>query len=517
MAKQKPLIHRLREAYSVLTGFGSRDDGTVAGFGQGGLRVPSGAGGVRDKTAGAFWLPTVFAPTQLEIIYRESWAAGRAIDMPVNDLFIRKPEFKAPDEDADEDDDEPENKQGDMALREAKEDESVKMMKEAVKEYKLYSHLIDAMTKSRLHGAGLMIMVIRGQRFESPFDIESVMPNDLVSFITVDRWCCSVIEWQEDIMKPRYKEPEIYRITISSGRTIEYINVHHSRIFRFDGIRPVSNSNPGLWQDRDWGGSILTRILQTITKEEMSYGATGHLLQEASIPVIKSVGFTDSLRAGDFRASGVTDELTMEQVAEKVRSLMSNYSIFFADAEGDISRVSVNFGGICDLLNKHSEHIAEAVGIPATRFLAKSPGGLQSTGEGEQDDYARDINSQQENELRPILDRLFAIIARSKGIAEVPEYSFPSIIDMSEKDKAEAAKTWTEATSAAVTAGVMDENEARMTLQQACPEFSHLGQLSEGELESMRDDPVINAQIQELESRADRNRQPPASGGGGGN
>ena len=515
-SKRKPITQRLREAYNAVFGFGSRDGQVIRQIGAGGIRTATGAGTNYDKSSTAYFVPWIWQPTDLEIIYQASWAAARAIDMPIDDLFLRLPEFKAPKKKSEKPG---KSNQPRQRMMEADDDEMGESdpnekLQETIRDTNLYHHVAEAMRAGRLHGTGLLVVSVKGQQFHTPLDTDGMLPNDLIGFFTLDKWNASVETYQENIMKPRFQQPETYLISISVGGMVEWLRVHHSRIFRFDAIRPVSKRNPGLYQDRDWGSSELSRIMNAITDEEMAIKGITHLTQEASIPIVKSQGFQDSLEQGNFSA-GAADEVSTEQIAEEINRMLSTYRILFADAAGDVSRVNVPFGGVPDLLSKYAERIATVVGIPVTRFLCKSPIGLQSTGSGEERDYARIIKSRQENELKPILDKLFAIIGKSIGM-EIPDYTFPSIIDISEAEKAETAHKWVDAAKMGVEAGIMDENEAREMIQCAVPECNHLDPLSEGELENMRDDPVINAQIAEIESRADRNRQPPANSGGGG-
>ena len=59
--------------------------------GRGGLLNPqSGLGGSSDKGANTFFRPTrYYWRSPLEILRVESWAAGKAIAIPVDDMFLR--------------------------------------------------------------------------------------------------------------------------------------------------------------------------------------------------------------------------------------------------------------------------------------------------------------------------------------------------------------------------------------------------------------------------------------------
>jgi len=56
------------------------------------------------------------------------------------------------------------------------------------------------------------------------------------------------------------------------------------------------------------------------------------------------------------------------------------------------------------------------VPVPVTRFLGQSPAGLSATGDSETRNYYDMISARPEIDLRPQLERLDRLIARSEGI-----------------------------------------------------------------------------------------------------
>ena len=56
------------------------------------------------------------------------------------------------------------------------------------------------------------------------------------------------------------------------------------------------------------------------------------------------------------------------------------------------------------------------------------------------------------------------VLARDAGLGEVPDYEWRSLLELGEKEQAEAAKIKAEALRSGVDAGAMDEDEMRTAL-----------------------------------------------------
>ena len=80
--------------------------------------------------------------------------------------------------------------------------------------------------------------------------------------------------------------------------------------------------------------------------------------------------------------------------------------------------------------------ICSASSYPMTRLFGISPGGLNSTGDGDTYRYYDKVESEQKRKLLPILDRLTYIYSEWKNI-ERPKIVFNPIEQMTEKEQAE--------------------------------------------------------------------------------
>ena len=94
--------------------------------------------------------------------------------------------------------------------------------------------------------------------------------------------------------------------------------------------------------------------------------------------------------------------------------------------------------------------------MPITKFLGHAPQGLNATGEGDERNYYDMISSLQENTLRPALEKLYGAIKPSAGLNhDKGQLTFNPLRQMSEKDRADIAKTKAETLDIHARSGVM--------------------------------------------------------------
>ena len=390
----------------------------------------SGTGTSLDKNSLSFFTPTRMTSKNFnEIIYVESWAAKKFIDIPVDDMFMKWRTFR------------------DM------ENQTVERVKRAETEFGVKTKLARAIKAGRLYGTGLFIILTKESSPENPLSIERMMPGDLSNILTVDRFDCNVVSKNNNPYSKNYGKPVFYNVTLKMGGSFV---VHHSRVIRFDGITSISDN---AWQsyDQDWGVASLIPVITEIYQDSNVSKGVASLVNEASVAIQKIEGFEDAL-------SGGGDEMSLQDRMSQTSILRSIYRTIFIDSEDSFERSTINFAGLPDLMDRNAVRLAAAADIPETRFWSKALSGLNSTGEGEARNYALKVASDQENQLPEPLRIIDMVLGKHLGLSEKICYEFPSILDLSEKDKVESASKKALFVVPLVTAGIIDEDEARAIL-----------------------------------------------------
>lgn len=470
---QRGVFRRLGDA---LFG-GQGGPSTSKALNAGGVRnLETGLGGPADKTEGTFFVPHVLTVRDvIQTVYVQSWVAARFVDMPIDDMWVRGRTFT--------DDDESKVQQFEDAWNDSGAERAITA----------------AAKSARLYGTGFAIIMSTEASLETPLDTTRIREGDVKSFLTLDRFDCSFTERVTDPFDPDYNLPSIYRFQPRSfeGQLI----VHPSRVIRFDGKRSLNSDGWSGAYDRDWGISELLCAITEITQDSSLFAAMSHLAQEASMLVVKTPAFTDTIMG---QQQG-PDEPSLQDIGHAMNLYKSVFRTVFADTADEFERITVNIAGWDKILEKAGERMAAIAGIPATRFLSRAPAGMNATGESDMKNYAMHVASMQARLMDKPVRLLDEIVMRNAGMAPAEDsapmpYRWLPLIEMGDKEKAEAAKIWAEALKIGYDAAALDENEFRERLSEN-EMFGELPELSDEEVEARNAIPV------------DPNKVPPGGNG----
>ena len=435
------------------------------------VNTRSGAGGATDKDVTGEFVATRLAREQAERLWQMSWAAGKLVDIPVDDMFLKGRRFTGDDKAAND------------------------AMRDADDELNAMSELAEAIRASRIWGSALLVVATdNNDELPEPLDPDDITEGSLRNFIVYDRWAVEYETVVDDPSEFGYGHPYTYRVhgrrygrppadgnEQRSAFPIENFIVHRDRIFRFDGRRsPLTEGwTTGPWE-REWGVSVLTRAIDDIMRDASSMAATGHLMQQSSVWVQRVKDLKESLMG-----RGAKDEPTPEEMAEATNLLLSIYRILFIDAGDEAERIAVAWSGLADVLDVFANRIAAIENIPITRFRGTSATGLNATGDGDARDWRIQIKAMQTKVLGPRLRRLDKMLARHAGLAEPPDYEWVPLGEETPRERAEVFQLFTEGTVAAYEKGLVDEDEGRAVLS-TIEEWGELGAWTEPEAELMR-------------------------------
>ena len=414
-------------------GGGGRGYGGLNGGGI--VNQTTGLGTGLDKSQGNYFSPTrIYWRTPLEVLCVESWTARNAIDIPIDDMFIRWRTITGKDEGA------------------------VKAFEDGERATKTELALNQALKAGDQYGTGAVVMVTAEDTLDTPLDVKRIREGDLKALHYFDRYDLSVVQRDYDFQSPNFGKPIWYRVHPAHGVQIE--RVHHSRILRFDGIRPPTVSGFTIY-DQDFGVSELVPIIVSLMEDASGAQSVSHMMQEASIPVLHVAGLREAIAGG-----GDPNEPTPAEIGQQIRQGMSNFRLLMLDEAGreEFMRVAVAFGGIPEILDRFQHRVAQARKIPITRWEGRAPAGMSATGESDMKNYVLMMEAARTKKLRDELYVLDQVLARNVGMREPPEYKWESLLELSDGEIAAASKLKAEALGIAIKAYMMDEDEGRKSL-----------------------------------------------------
>ena len=339
-----------------------------------------------------------------------------------------------------------------------------------IRSINLKQKLIEGLIWGRLYGGAAGLMVIDGdENLEEPLDLNKVAPNSFKGLIILDRWSgiYPYMETVSDLGSSDFGLPEYYAISdpqvgMNPEDQSASIRIHHSRIVRF-----IGDELP-LWEkmaESYWGASVIERIFDELKKRDNTSWNIASLVFLANLRVMKMSDFGQLLATTNSRS-----KKSLYQTLQAQSMLMSNMGIYVMDKEDDLQTFQYSFSGLDEIYDKFMLDIAGAANIPATRLYGRSPAGMNSTGEGEETNYNNDIEQEQENQLRHILDKIFAVAAVSE-LGYLPDdidFNFLPIETPSQKEMAEQTWRSVDAIRGAYTDGLISQKIGLM-------ELKHLG------------------------------------------
>lgn len=396
--------------------------------------VVAGLGTDRDKRSYSIYgAPRKLTPPELENMYRSSWLAKKIVNAVADDMT--------------------------RAWRTHNSNESnqvqVQKITQAEKRFALKAKVNDALCWARLYGGSGILIGMKDGTYDQPLDADVVKKGDLSFLRVIDRrrLVPSGAGLCTDLMSENFGLPEAY--TLAETSTV----IHHSRVVRFNGQKLPHMA----WlQNEMWDDSELQHVLDSITNCDTATASVASMLFEANVDVIKTEGLVDLLSS----KNGEAKVIKRFQTAALLKSFNRTLLI---DGSESYEKKSNNFSGLNLIIQQFMQDVSGAADIPMTRLFGQSAGGLNATGNNDIRNYYDMLQAKQESELRPQLERLDAIMVRSE-LGQMPEdygFTFDSLWQMSDKEKADTEKTRGERDKIYFDMGVIDEGVIAADLKEA--------------------------------------------------
>jgi phage-related protein (TIGR01555 family) len=311
----------------------------------------------------------------------------------------------------------------------------------------------EASVWGRLYGgAGIVVGVSDGKRMDQPLDFERVRSIDWLTVL--DRHELYIDSKYSDPRSAKFGEPEYYTIRTVGDRGPTWSQrVHESRVISFPGARTSRQKKA---QNSGWDDSIIQKTFDVIRDYNAVHSSSAQLAQDFAQAVYKIKGLADMLSADD-------DEDVLKRLAflDLARSVARAIPL---DAESEeFERKTTPVTGLPDLIDRQTQRLSLALGIPVSRLIGTSPGGLNNTGENEQRNLNNAVRAMQATVIRPRLSWIIDLVAREVGVK--PEqgdhvaWTFAPLWQPTAKEQAETRKITAETDKLYIDAGVIDAVE----------------------------------------------------------
>ncbi len=172
--------------------------------------------------------------------------------------------------------------------------------------------------------------------------------------------------------------------------------------------------------DRDWSDSVLQSVWDDVERYGVFWQSVSHLMQVASIGVLKISGLIQGLAHNDGAVMRARVDI-LNQCLALTRNLLCD-----ATAGEDYDRKSVSFADIPQLLDQQMIATAGAFGMPATELFGRAPQGMNATGEGDRLMWYAHVGEWRKRVLRPRVNLLAEAISGSPTKIDFPEIHQPT-------------------------------------------------------------------------------------------
>lgn len=366
--------------------------------------------------------------------YMTSWEARKIIDIPVEDALRKPVEL--------------------MGL----EDTDKKRVEDAYIAFNADRQIRRALIQERLLGGSMILPVFMRNEDEetaSKLDPRTIRPGDLKSLNVIDVSRLSRPRYSDDPFSEDYDRVD--------SVLVNGVEVHSSRACILDGSALFNRAAQTVLENFrfnpcGFGESKLATLYDLLNRVIGTQQGAYHLVNMSSCLLIE---------ADNLRSVIAADSPAMAKLREIVEQL-SIYRGAIVDAKGaKISQHNASFGSVPELVMTFAQLLSAASDIPATRFLGQAPGGLNATGEHDQNNYYDMVQSYQRLTLMPVQRRVIDWIGaglwgweywekQSKNL----ELHYPSLKTMSEREEAEIAQMYATIVQGLVDGQAIDADSA---------------------------------------------------------
>ncbi|MEL6466602.1 MAG: DUF1073 domain-containing protein [Pseudomonadota bacterium] len=389
---------------------------------------------------------------QMEAAYRSSWIVRAAVDAIPEDMTRCGIEMSGIDPD------------------------EITALENDMTSLGIWDRLCENGKWARLYGGSLAVMLIEGQDLSTPLRPETVAKGQFKGLLVLDRWMISppvgdvVTEYGPDMGRP------VFYNVIADYAAIPKANIHYSRVIRLDGEDLPFYQRVA---ENGWGLSVIEPLWDRLISFDSATVGAGQLVYKAHLRVMKVKGLRDIIAMGGPALAGLKAQIEFTRLAQ------TNEGMTVLDADDDFATHQYSFSGLPDVLIQFAQQLSGATGIPLSRLFGQSPSGLSDTGEGPRRQYHEKVHQKQEKELRTSLQRLLSVMSMStlgKPLDEGFQFTFRTLDDAPESEKADISTKKVDAITKAVDAQLLKPSTAMKELKASAPVTGMFGNITDEEI-----------------------------------
>src|SRR5699024_3379384 len=369
-----------------------------------------------DKAAHSRYSGECLTETELIDAYRFAWLPARIVDVPADQATRNWRKWT-----------------GDPA--------TVDRIEEIERRINLQQAVNECLKDARLFGHAAILIRTNSNTMHAPLrDNERIVGLDIVEMPTNNTGILSRF-------RSATQSQNIIRINNQS--------VHTSRLCPMRG-RYIPRMNGG--------DSVLNPVYRACLNADGVTANIAALVFEAKVDVFKIPNLMEIVGTQE----GESQLMRRLSVANQRKSGTNSLLI---DAEESYEQKHVNFGGLNDVQLTALQIAAGASGIPATKLLGTSVGGLNAKGDSEIRDFYDEVASEQANKIGPAIRAIDRLMLNEAQAADDVDYEWGSLWSQSETEKADNVQKLAVAIKTITDKAVFGDDEVRDAAAQVLGEY----------------------------------------------
>lgn len=320
-------------------------------------------------------------------------------------------------------------------------------LKRLDKKFKIKKQLMEFVKFGRVFGIRHAMFIVDGVDYELPFNPDGVRPGSYKGISQIDPYWITPEFDAQAAANPAaadFYEPTWWRV---NGK-----RVHRSHFV----IMRNNDELPDILKPSYYYGGIPIpqKIFDRVYASERTANEAPMLAMTKRMTVMK----IDSAKAmGNF------DHFKIEM--DKWVGLQNSFGVKVIDHADDINQFDTSLTGLDETIMTQYQLVAAASNVPATKLLGTTPKGFNSTGEYEESSYHEELESMQENDLTPFLERHYLCLVRSALQQKINiDVQWNPVDSPTAKELAETNKTKADTDAVLVGAGAVDGFDVRQRL-----------------------------------------------------
>ena len=366
------------------------------------VNVIKGLGTSKDPTTATYFTTGRYI-TQKEAndLYVYNWLAAKIVDIPIDDAT---------------------RKWRTLLIEDSKKKKDVE---DAMVYYDVKEKLTTAMKWSRVFGGSVIIAVMNNEDLEMPMDLTKIKKGSLSHFIVLDRHNVYHGPIDRKILSNNFGLPEFFTVSRQGQQ------IHHTRLLKFPGILSTLQETE---RRNYWGSSIFTKGWEPIRDSQTVSRSIAALIYEANVDIYKIKNLHQLV--AENKDAIVTKRL---QIVHQMKSMLNGVVL---DKDEEYDKKQNSFMQLAQIDDRFIQKVSGMSDIPVTRLLGTSPTGLNATGESDMLNYYDNVQSKQENDIRPKLSWMDAIVmATTFGDTDPLEYEWKPLKQLTEIEQSTVENT----------------------------------------------------------------------------